>query len=61
MGSCICRDCEQSVNRAEAHVRSVNFEQVTFCSDCWTARMAAAGAVPEPRTSPDYARDPAAH
>ena len=61
MGSYICRDCETPVNRALAHVRSVNFQQVAFCRDCWSARKAASGAVPEPRTSPDYARDPAVH
>jgi hypothetical protein len=61
MGSYNCRDCERAVNRAEAHVRSVDFQQVAFCRDCWSARSAAANAVPEPRMSPDYARDPAAH
>jgi hypothetical protein len=61
MGTYFCRDCEQPVNRGVAHLRSVNFEQVAYCPDCWAAHRAAAMAIPEPRMSPDDARDPAVH
>jgi DNA-directed RNA polymerase subunit RPC12/RpoP len=60
MGTYICRDCEKPVNRAEAHIRSVNFEQVAYCPDCWSRRRTEAS-VPEPRLSPDLVPDPAAH
>lgn len=33
-----CHDCGQPVRRGEARVRSVNFEQVYFCRDCWEER-----------------------
>jgi len=58
MSTYICRDCEQPVNRGEAHVRSVNFEQVAYCHDCWTARRSATS-IPEPRPAFEEVRDPA--
>ena len=49
-----CNDCQQPVNRADAHLRSVNFEQIAYCHDCWTTRHAPADAViPQPRGSAD--------
>lgn len=58
MGTYICRDCDQPVNRGDAHVRSVNFEQVAFCPSCWVAHRAAL-IVPEPRLAPDSVREEA--
>jgi hypothetical protein len=55
VGTYICRDCEQPVNRAEAHVRSVNFEQVAYCPECWSARRGTL--VPEPRMNPEGVRE----
>jgi hypothetical protein len=60
MGHYLCCDCERPVNRAEAHVRSVNFVQVAYCADCWITHRAAM-AVPEPRLSQEHVSDPAAH
>ncbi len=55
-----CRDCEKQVNRGEAHVRSVNFEQVAYCHACWDVRNGSA-VVPEQRPAFDDARNPVHH
>ena len=52
----ICHDCGQSVNRGEARMRSIRFEQVAYCADCW-AEFHAETAVPGPRLAIDEARE----
>ena len=49
-------DCGQQVRRGEARVRSINFEQVYFCQDCWAARHPVQ--VPAPRPAPNSSTVP---
>jgi len=30
-----CHSCDQEVRRGEAKVRSISFQQVAYCVDCW--------------------------
>lgn len=44
-----CEDCGQSLNRSEALLRSIAFQQVAYCRDCWSTNHASP--VPMPRTA----------
>ena len=50
MATYYCYECDEPVSRAIAIMRSVNFEQVAFHRECWTA-YAGEVAVPLPRAS----------
>lgn len=48
-----CEDCGQSLNRSEALLRSIAFQQVAYCRDCWTTNHTSV--VPSPRPAYDDA------
>jgi hypothetical protein len=35
MGTCTCVNCQGTILRTEAHIRSVAFRQVAYCPACW--------------------------
>jgi hypothetical protein len=35
MGTCTCVNCQETVSRNQAHIRSVAFRQVAYCATCW--------------------------
>ena len=51
-----CHDCLGSVPAGEALLRSISFEQVAYCRDCWEQKHH--GVVPAPRRSPEDAWNP---
>jgi hypothetical protein len=51
MTTYICEDCGQALRRSEALLRSVRFEQVAYCRDCWSDNHATV--VPAPRGAYD--------
>lgn len=53
MSRYVCEDCGQSLNRSEALLRSIAFQQVAYCRDCWSRNHA--GPVPTPRAAYDDA------
>jgi len=48
-----CSDCGRSMRRSEALIRSINFQQVAYCRDCWATNHASP--VPLPRAAYDDA------
>jgi DNA-directed RNA polymerase subunit RPC12/RpoP len=30
-----CHSCDREVRRGEAKIRSISFQQVAYCPDCW--------------------------
>lgn len=36
MSNYTCSDCGTSLRRSEALIRSVAFQQVAYCRDCWS-------------------------
>jgi hypothetical protein len=52
--SYICRDCLETVGNGDAILRSVSFQVVAYCRECWQdfhAAPLAADVVPAPRRS----------
>ncbi len=47
-----CEDCGLEMRRSEALLRSVRFQQVAYCRDCWSANHATV-VVPAPRVAYD--------
>jgi hypothetical protein len=48
MSTYICHDCQQPVHSSDALLRSINFQRVAYCRDCWADNH---GGVPSPRES----------
>lgn len=51
-----CRDCGVRVHSGEAQVRSVMFELVYWCRDCWAQKeegLVVPLRAPQPRVSPE--------
>lgn len=44
-----CHSCDQEVRRGEAKIRSISFEQVAYCVDCYAREHGPS--VPEQRSS----------
>lgn len=52
MNTYTCEDCGQALRRDEALLRSVRFQQVAYCRDCWSSNHATV-VVPAPRVAYD--------
>jgi hypothetical protein len=52
-----CQDCQRAVPSGDALLRSIAFEQVAYCRECWEHEHR--GVVPAPRRSPEDAWLPA--
>ena len=44
-----CHSCDREVRRGEAKIRSISFQQVAYCTDCWARDHESA--VPTQRSS----------
>lgn len=53
MATYTCSDCGVILRRSEALIRSINFQQVAYCRDCWSTNHASP--VPAPRAAYDDA------
>lgn len=51
MSTYTCNDCGETLRRSEALLRSIAFQQVAYCRDCWSTNHTSV--VPSPRTSYD--------
>ena len=51
-----CHDCRETITPGEALLRSISFQQVAYCRQCWQQNHS--DVVPAPRRSPDEARRP---
>ena len=56
--SYICRDCLETVGNGDAILRSVSFQVVAYCRDCW-AEFHSDEVVPAPRRAFDDVRETA--
>ena len=52
----ICRDCLNDVGNGDAILRSVSFQVVAYCRDCWQENHSDL-AVPAPRRSVENTAD----
>jgi hypothetical protein len=50
MSTYICHDCQQAVHSSDALLRSINFQRVAYCRDCWADNH---GGIPAPRAEMD--------
>ena len=52
-----CENCQRTISLDEAFVRSLNFRQAAWCSECWRSR-GVAPLIPAQRQAPTEERSP---